>query len=44
MSRAVEHGEAAIGELTSLQQPSIKALAKTKTNVNYRPTRPPRLI
>lgn len=46
MSRAVEYGEAAIGYsgLTRLQQPSIKALAKTKPNVNYRPTRPPRFI
>jgi hypothetical protein len=43
---AVEYGEAAIGYsgLTRLQQPSIKALAKTKPNVNYRPTRPPRFI
>jgi hypothetical protein len=46
MSRAVEYGEAAIGYsgLTRLQQPSIKGLAKTKPNVNYRPTRPPRFI
>jgi hypothetical protein len=46
MLRAVEHGEAAIGYsgLSHLQQPSIKALAKTKPNVNYRPTRPPRFI